>query len=80
MSEDGRVFLAYVRNVGDILPQNVRTRNPKELRIHVTGPQGKLLEVWDLDDRALVRTVPCDGGANIALGTTRHDFAVFLAP
>jgi len=80
MSKDRRVFLAYVRNVGDILPQNVRTRAPRELNIRVSGLQAGDLEVWDLDERVLVQRAKFDGSAEIRLGLTRHDFAILVAP
>jgi hypothetical protein len=80
LSEDGRVFLGYVRNVGDILPQNVRTRTPRDLEIRLSGLQGGNLEVWDLDERALAQTVAFRGSVSIKLGRKRHDFALIVAP
>lgn len=78
MSQDRRVFIAYVRNVGEILPQNVRTRTPRNLALRLSGFNGRSLEVWDLDARALVKTVVTTSVAmNVNLGETRHDFALF---
>ncbi len=78
--QDRRVFVAYVRNMGDILPQNVRTRSPRPLTIRVAGLQPGKLEVWDLDTRALVQSLNFSGKASLDLGLTRHDFALLVVP
>jgi len=80
VSEDRRVFLAYVRNVGEILPQNVRTRGPRKLTIQLSDLPGGNLEVWDLDNRVLLQAQTFDGRVDLDLGMTRHDFAVFAFP
>jgi hypothetical protein len=80
VSQDRRVFLAYVRNVGGVLPQNARTRSPKKLTIQLSHLGAGNLEVWDLDHRVLLQAQTFEGRADLDLGVTRHDFAVFVFP
>ena len=72
-SADGKLLLAYVRNVGDILPQNVRTRTARPLRLTL-GKRLGTWQVWDLDDRRVVKQVKT--AQTLDLGTTDHDFAL----
>jgi hypothetical protein len=73
----GQGFIAYIRNVGGILPQNVRTRTPKPLQVALGAHKGTL-DVWDLDERKIVKTVQGDGPRTIDLGMTDHDFALVV--
>ncbi|MBU0609044.1 MAG: hypothetical protein KKI08_14255, partial [Armatimonadetes bacterium] len=72
---DGKLLIAYVRNVGGILPQNVRTRTPRPLRVTLDQRAGAW-EVWDLDERRVVKTLTTTASQTLDLGTTDHDFAL----
>ena len=71
-------LIAYVRNVAGVLPQNVRTRAPKPLQVRLTVVgQGKL-DVWDLDERKIVKSLIHRQNSVVDLGITDHDFALVL--
>ena len=75
---DGKGLIAYVRNVAGVLPQNVRTRTPKPLQVRLTVVgQGKL-DVWDLDERKIVKSLSHRQNSVVDLGLTAHDFALVL--
>ena len=74
-SADGKLLIAYVRNVGGILPQNVRTRAPRPLRVTLDQRVGAG-EVWDLDERRIIKTLSTTTGQTLDLGTTDHDYAL----
>jgi hypothetical protein len=74
---DGQGLIGYVRNVGGILPQNVRTRAARPLKIVVESAPGRL-QVWDLDERRVVNTVEHKGQTTLDLGRTDHDFVVVV--
>jgi hypothetical protein len=76
-SADGNSLIAYVRNLGGILPQNVRTRTAVPLQVSVGDGPGDW-QVWDLDERRVVRTGSAPLAAPLDLGTTDHDFALVL--
>jgi hypothetical protein len=77
-SRDGKVFVAYLRNLAEVPRINTRTRAPVQLRITVRPGHSGNLEVWDLDLRKIVKKVRVDGTARIELGETCHDFALVL--
>ncbi len=79
-SRDGRVLIAYVRNVGDVPRINTRTRSPAPLRLTVRPRRPGTLAIWDLDTRQVVREVAVKGETHLDLGETAHDFAVVLKP
>ena len=74
-SADGKLLIAYVRNVGDILPQNVRTRTARPLQLTLLHRAGTW-QVWDLDERRIVKTVSTKAAQTLDLGVTDHDFAL----
>ena len=79
-SEDGKVFIAYVRRVGAVPRINTRVRSPEALSIRVTPPSRGTLEVWDLDLKRVVKEMPVEGPVAIDLGRTAHDYALALRP
>ena len=74
-SADGKLLIAYIRNVGGLLPQNVRTRTACPLRVTLAQSTGAW-QVWDLDDRRVARTVKTTGAQTLDLGVTDHDWAL----
>ena len=76
LSDDGRTFLALVRNYAGIDRLCVRARKPADTTVTVKLPGNRTVEVLDLDDRKLVGSYPCRPEAKIELGKTHHDFAV----
>lgn len=74
-SADEQALIAYVRNLSGVLPQNVRTRTAAPLSLGL-GAEPGTWEVWDLDDRRVLRAVATPLPGNLDLGTTNHDFAL----
>jgi hypothetical protein len=79
-SRDGRVFIAYIRNLAGPTRINVRLRKPAPLTIHVRGPKTGTIQVWDLDLLAIVCDISAKPDMRLDLGTTAHDFCLTLRP
>ncbi len=76
LTRSGAALLGYVRNVGEVLPQNVRTRTARPLVLTLNVPSAGKLEVWDLDTRQCVRSASVAAQATVQVGQTDHDYAV----
>ena len=74
-SADGKSLIAYLRNVGGILSQNVRTRTPVPLQVSLPAAAGSW-QAWDLDERRLAMMASAPVAAPLDLSTTDHDFAL----
>ena len=72
---DGKALIAYLRNFGGLLPQNVRTRTARPLQVTLSAGTGTVA-VWDLDERRLLKSVSVKPGSKLDLGETDHDFAL----
>jgi len=70
-----KFLISYVRNLGGILDQNVRTRKPQPLKVTLAKRSGTW-QVWDLDERRIVKTVNTTAAQTLDLGTRDHDFAL----
>jgi hypothetical protein len=83
LSEDGKAFICYLRNMagttliqGDPAAGWTRSRAPRDLTVTLDIPlQATTLEVVDLDD-GTTRTVTCERGRPLGLGTTDHDMVL----
>lgn len=75
-SEDGRVLLGYARNAGEMLPQNARTRVPRDLRLTLELRRPATVEIWDLDTRECVWQGQGRSRVEWTQKRTDHDYAV----
>ena len=75
-SEDGRVLLGYARNAGEMLPQNARTRVPRDLRLTLELRRPAAVEIWDLDTRERVWQGQGRSRVEWTQKKTDHDYAV----
>ena len=74
---DGKSLAIYIRNVGGVLPQNVRTRTQRPLQVKLAIGRGKL-DVWDLDERKIVKSLNHRQQSVVDLGVTDRDFVLVL--
>ena len=86
LSEDGKSFLCYLRNIADtalIQPDPAsgwtrsRAKTSLEVTLHIPLKAARL-KVFDLDD-GTSRTVACEPARPLSLGVTDHDF-VLMTP
>ncbi|MEI6503164.1 MAG: hypothetical protein WCP21_19310, partial [Armatimonadota bacterium] len=75
-SADGKVFIGYVRNVSGREIINTRVRRPVQTMLTLRPLKPGSFQIWDLDQRTVVKRVLVGRETRLDLGESAHDFAV----
>ena len=75
-SADGKVFIGYVRNVSGSEVINTRIRQAVQTMLTLRPLKPGSFQIWDLDQRTVIKRLHVEKETTLDLGKSGHDFAV----